>query len=276
MKFHTMYSLVLVGAIMLMSSCVLEEEGLMDDASSEGLVPADMSVELQEAGATISSIDGDMPLLIEGSLVLGDPAPPSKAINEQIVEKSASLYDSGEFSYKSGMWGTSYDVLVSSTCYGYIRDHGSAYAYDSNGGYCSFQRWYTEDPADCRMIVHVGASAYKHGKCAWSVYANQGGKFSYTASNTSSATQNTTNKLMYLQAGQTLTAGTCGLEGASASGDTYLRITDLSGNPLASNDDACGSLSSKVVYTATSSGYYYIRAGCYSSGSCSGTVVWIK
>ena len=38
-------------------------------------------------------------------------------------------------------------------------------------------------------------------------------------------------------------------------------------------DDACGTAST-ITYTATTAGTYQIRAGCYSSNSCSGTVAW--
>lgn len=76
-------------------------------------------------------------------------------------------------------------------------------------------------------------------------------------------------------AGQTLTAGTCGLTGASASGDTYLRLYDGS-TQVAQNDDSCGGVSSKLVYTAMASKKYELRAGCFGGTSCGGTVVWSK
>ncbi|ADO69257.1 trypsin-like serine peptidase [Stigmatella aurantiaca] len=98
--------------------------------------------------------------------------------------------------------------------------------------------------------------------------------FTYRASDTNSAQQNTTNKVLALTAGQTLTVGTCGLTGATASGDTFLRLIAPGGTLAASNDDACGGQSSNFTYTVATSGNYEIRAGCYSSGSCEGTVVW--
>lgn len=98
--------------------------------------------------------------------------------------------------------------------------------------------------------------------------------FSFSASNTNGAQQNTTNKVLALTAGQTLTVGTCGLAGATADGDTYLRMISPGGALVAANDDACGSASSNFTYTVLTSGNHELRAGCYSSGSCSGTVVW--
>jgi hypothetical protein len=99
------------------------------------------------------------------------------------------------------------------------------------------------------------------------------GVFSYTATNTNNALTNTTNQGISLSAGQTVTIGTCGVSGASASGDTYLRLYNASGIEVASNDDSCG-LASKMVFTSTGGGSLQIRAGCYSSNSCSGTVAW--
>ncbi len=98
--------------------------------------------------------------------------------------------------------------------------------------------------------------------------------FDYSGSNTGSATQNTVDVVVTLQAGQTLTIGTCGVVGASASGDTYLRLYGPTGQQVTYNDDACSSLSSNFSYVvpAGSGGTYVIKAGCYSSGSCSGRV----
>ncbi len=100
-----------------------------------------------------------------------------------------------------------------------------------------------------------------------------GGSFSYSATNTNSAQQSTTNHSVYLYAGQVLKVGTCTVAGASGTGDTYLRLYGVSATQVASNDDSCGVLS-YLSYTATTSGTYQIRAGCWSSGSCSGTVAY--
>jgi len=99
------------------------------------------------------------------------------------------------------------------------------------------------------------------------------GSFSYSASNTNSATQNTFNFDIAITAGQTLSIGTCGVSGASGSGDTFLRVFDGFNMQVAANDDACGVLSF-LAFTATTTGTYQVRAGCFSSGSCSGTVAF--
>ncbi|MBZ4419347.1 serine protease [Myxococcus sp. RHSTA-1-4] len=98
--------------------------------------------------------------------------------------------------------------------------------------------------------------------------------FTYTASSTNNATTNTTNKVVALTAGQKITVATCGLTGSTFTGDTWLRLNGPAGSEVASNDDACSGRGSSLSFTATTAGNYEIRAGCYSSGSCGGTVVW--
>jgi len=103
-----------------------------------------------------------------------------------------------------------------------------------------------------------------------------GNTLPYSASNTNSAQMNTVNHSLTLTAGQTLALGTCGVTGSSFSGDTYLRLYGPSGSQVIANDDACGGAGSNFTYTVPSGGggTYQLRAGCYSSGSCGGTVAW--
>jgi vibriolysin len=100
------------------------------------------------------------------------------------------------------------------------------------------------------------------------------GNYSYSATNTNSAQQNTINQLVTLAAGKTITLGTCGVTGATFTGDTYLRLFGPAATQVAVNDDACGGLGSQITFTATTAGTYTIRGGCYSTGSCTGKVVW--
>ena len=140
----------------------------------------------------------------------------------------------------------------------------------------------TADTCDAELgVVHTpladGTTCNGTGVCtAGACIGGAGpssGAFSYTASNTSSATQNTTNLDLEIVAGQRLDAGTCGVLGASGSGDTYLRLIDPFGNEVAFNDDSCGVLSF-LEFTATTTGTYHIHAGCFSSNTCSGTVAY--
>lgn len=99
------------------------------------------------------------------------------------------------------------------------------------------------------------------------------GSFFYSATNTSSASQNTVNFDIAIVAGQSLSVGTCGVAGSSGSGDTFLRLFDPSGVLVAANDDFCGLLS-EIFFTAATTGTYSVHAGCFSSNSCSGTVAF--
>lgn len=100
------------------------------------------------------------------------------------------------------------------------------------------------------------------------------GSFSYGAANTNSATQNTSNFDISIVAGQILTIGTCGVPGSSGTGDTYLRLFDASSTEVAFNDDACGGLLTNFTFTATTTGTFQVRAGCFLTQSCSGTVAY--
>lgn len=77
-----------------------------------------------------------------------------------------------------------------------------------------------------------------------------------------------------LQEGDWLTAGTCGLPGARAEGDTTLRVQTFSGVQVAYNDDACRSLASRLVLRAPHTGTYRLLLGCVGGISCGGRVAW--
>ncbi|WP_426754839.1 trypsin-like serine peptidase [Myxococcus sp. Y35] len=99
--------------------------------------------------------------------------------------------------------------------------------------------------------------------------------FTFTASGTYNATVNTTRHVVELEAGQSLTVGTCGVTGATATGDTWLRVNGPSGIEVGSNDDGCAEgRGSNLALTAVAAGAYEIIAGCYGTTSCSGTVAW--
>ncbi|AKJ07333.1 trypsin-like peptidase [Archangium gephyra] len=98
--------------------------------------------------------------------------------------------------------------------------------------------------------------------------------YAYTATNTNSAQQNTVNKTLTFAAGDVVELGTCGVDGATLDGDSFLRLNNGAGTEVASNDDSCGGRGSYIKYTVPAAGSFTIRGGCYSSGSCGGTVVW--
>lgn len=138
----------------------------------------------------------------------------------------------------------------------------------------------TADACDAENgVTHValpdGTTCNEIGTCTGGTCSAgpSSGSFSYSATNTNSATQNTTNFDILMIAGQTLSVGTCGLVDASGIGDTFLRLFDPNDIQVAASDDACGLLSF-IGFTAQLSGRYQVRAGCFSSGSCSGNVAF--
>jgi hypothetical protein len=116
------------------------------------------------------------------------------------------------------------------------------------------------------------------GTVAWTATPGTAtsGTLDFTATNTNSARQNTANQELTVAAGQTLQVGTCGVAGASATGDTYLRLFNAAGTQVALNDDGCGGSTSKISYTvpAGAGGKYTARIGCYGNTSCSGKLAW--
>jgi GH35 family endo-1,4-beta-xylanase len=99
-----------------------------------------------------------------------------------------------------------------------------------------------------------------------------GGNVAFNASNTNYAQQAYTQIPIYLTSNQILTAGVCAA-GASFAGDTYFVLTNDAGVPQTASDDSCG-LGSKIVFTAPTSGTYWLRMGCFANGSCAGNSVW--
>jgi hypothetical protein len=77
-----------------------------------------------------------------------------------------------------------------------------------------------------------------------------------------------------LAPGQRLTAGTCGVPAARYEGDTTLSLLDPGGAPVASSDDACGGVGSRIVYDVPPrrGGRYTLVFDCYSYAPCGGIV----
>jgi hypothetical protein len=79
-----------------------------------------------------------------------------------------------------------------------------------------------------------------------------------------------------MKAGTTIRLGTCSAGGdlpaATATGDTFLRLF-LNGFEEALDDDGCtGSRASYMSFTVPFTGNVTVKAGCFLSGSCSGTL----
>ena len=153
-------------------------------------------------------------------------------------------------------------------------------ANDDGGGTCGVlsRATYTA-PALTGALYEVRAGCFSTGACsgtvAYTLNGPSGGQMTYNATNTSSAQQNTRNiTTATLKQGDTLIAGTCGVERASFTGDTYLRLY-AGGSQVAFNDDSCGGVGSRISYTATADTAFELRAGCFSSGTCSATMAYV-
>ncbi len=114
-------------------------------------------------------------------------------------------------------------------------------------------------------------------------YFMAGTEGSYTtirtqAFNITSSTESATTggELIYvtLQQDQLIEIGTTNISGASANGDTYIRLYNGDGDVVAFNDDYNNSLASYLVYQAPATGVYTIRVGGYGDQLCAGTVAW--
>lgn len=69
-----------------------------------------------------------------------------------------------------------------------------------------------------------------------------------------------------LTAGQEVSISLSG-SGSAPVSDTYLNVRNSVGTILAHNDDSGGTLNSKIVFTATTTGTYYIDAGAWDTSS---------
>ncbi|WP_441290275.1 C-type lectin domain-containing protein [Sorangium sp. KYC3313] len=120
----------------------------------------------------------------------------------------------------------------------------------------------------------VDCSSDRHFICERGSVPGQDGTVAFNVSNTKDATKNTQDVPLNLNAGMLLTFGTCGVAGASKSGDTLIRLIGPSGDQLRKNDDACGGTGSNLSYVLPTTGTYILRVGCHGSGSCSGTMAY--
>ncbi|HWO22177.1 MAG TPA: C-type lectin domain-containing protein [Kofleriaceae bacterium] len=160
----------------------------------------------------------------------------------------------------------------------------------TNSGTSMFANWWPNEPndlnnEDCAVDRFNGADSWNDASCSLenpfvcerdANASGTDGVFTYSRSNTSSATVNAVQVAVYLNAGQVFTVGTCGLPGATGSGDTYLRLRRPGGVEEFTNDDSgspCGLLSN-ISIVAPTTGSYVIHAGCFGNSSCSGTVVY--
>jgi len=70
-----------------------------------------------------------------------------------------------------------------------------------------------------------------------------------------------------LTAGQQVTISLSGTPGPGGVSDTYLNLRSSTGAIITYNDDSGGTLNSKIVFTAPTTGTYYIDAGAWDTTS---------
>jgi hypothetical protein len=99
----------------------------------------------------------------------------------------------------------------------------------------------------------------------------------FSTSATANATYNVVYCSFYQCSGETAIVSLCSSNGASCSGNTYLRIYNQTEFQVTSNDDYCGSCSYATFSTSLlGCRVYQIAQGCYDAGTCAGeTVVFI-
>lgn len=178
--------------------------------------------------------------------------------------------------------GATYDIYTCGHASGdtYLRLFDAAgNQVSANDDNCSSLQSYLTFTAPATGTYQVRAGCFGSGSCNGKVRVRLAGTTTsppstfYSAENTNSAQQNTRNFYYYLSAGYTYTFTTCG----NTETDTYLRLKTYAGAEVAYNDDdwnACPAhgTASTIRIPVTSSGSYYIHAGCFGSGSCSGVV----
>ncbi|MBU1242996.1 hypothetical protein KJ612_07320 [Myxococcota bacterium] len=170
--------------------------------------------------------------------------------------------------------GATYDIYTCGHASGdtYIRLFKDGVQVSGNDDNCGGLQSYLTYTAPTAGTYQVRAGCFGSNSCNGAVRVRLASASTspaatfYSAENTNSALQNTVQFAYYLSRGYTYTFSTCG----TSDTDTYLRLK-YNGTDVAVNDDACG-VQSSISFSPTTAGYYYIHAGCFSSGKCSGTV----
>ncbi len=175
---------VAVGLVVSLSACGTDVREPVDRKGEE--VPVAVAVEevaeLQESGASLTAISGTVPLVVRDSVRLGiEELEPGGLNNETLgggvnaLSGPVLLNEEGMLSYSGGLFGTSYDLVLGNWCrYGHVRDYAVARKmFDHEKGWCTVRRWVSDDPYDCRIVVHIGARPFEAGTCLWQTYSHE-------------------------------------------------------------------------------------------------------
>jgi len=165
-------------------------------------------------------------------------------------------------------------------------DMEGAWKWSVDGSYNGYTNWIAGEPnggtvSNCALDNGVGgewndencSNLYKY-VCESGSTETAPSSLVFSKTSTNNASTNTSDYSVYLMSGQIFSVGTCGIAGASSSGDTFLRLRGTSGAELDFNDNSCGGLGSNISYAVPATGTYNIKAGCAGTLTCSGTVTW--
>jgi hypothetical protein len=226
-----------------------------------------------EALAGLGSIEQDLALLDYSASNTNSAQNPS-------TSASSHVYLNTSETVMIGTCGINESTFTGNTYLRLYNPSGANVATNDNGlsygcGYGSKLNYTAPDAG----YYFIRAGCYSSTSCSGTVaLSRRKGIFSFSASNTNDATISTYNKQFSFNAGEVVRISTCssGAYGASSNGNTYLRLfKNVSGlySEVAISDDGFGcGLASEIIYTVPTSGYYQLRAGCFSSDSCSGAV----
>jgi hypothetical protein len=87
------------------------------------------------------------------------------------VTEQESLYWTLTFERFGGIGGVSENNIEGDFCPGRQRSWSEAFRVDGNAN-CFVVGWVSEDPDDCRVIVHIGVPVFGWGKCVANVYVD--------------------------------------------------------------------------------------------------------
>ena len=152
------YCIFVTFAALTISGCAMDERGAGLDEQAE-----------------VTYVDEDAEPQVYAAMMddEGYPLPEEELADGEFLDKADQYLDYNElYPYSGGLFGVSYNkVFGHATCKnGRVRK--SSNVYKENGtGWCAGVRWFTDIKTDCRLLVHIGASAFQGGECRVLIYS---------------------------------------------------------------------------------------------------------